>query len=85
MIVNSIPPNKIMDGYPFLFKNPKSTASALVCLAEKVASSTWKSFFIKTLEHKVFESEIRKGADPHLVNFTESQKYTQSTINKGHL
>mmetsp|Transcript_10502 Transcript_10502/g.15785 ORF Transcript_10502/g.15785 Transcript_10502/m.15785 type:complete len:294 (-) Transcript_10502:569-1450(-) len=73
MIVNSIPPNKIMDGYPFLFKNPKSTASALVCLAEKVASSTWKSFFIKTLEHKVFESEIRKGADPHFVKFKESQ------------
>ena len=47
MIVNTIPLMKIMDGYPFLFKNPKSNVSSLVCLAEKVASSTWKSFFIK--------------------------------------
>jgi len=73
MIVKSIPSMKILDGYPFLFKNPKSNASALVCLAEKVASSTWKSFFIKALEYKLFISEIRKGADPHFVKFKESQ------------
>ena len=47
MIVNTIPWMRIIDGYPFLFKNPKSKASALICLPEKVASSTWKSFFIK--------------------------------------
>lgn len=47
MIVKTIPWNRIIDGFPFLFKNPRSNVAALICLPEKVASSTWKSLFIK--------------------------------------
>ena len=46
-ILKIIPWTKIIDGFPFLFKHPKTNMTAIVCLPEKIASTTWKSLFIK--------------------------------------
>jgi len=72
-ILKIIPWTKIRDGFPFLFVHPKTNMSAILCLPEKVASTTWKSLFIKTLEYNLFETQIRKGVDPHFVRFNETK------------
>ena len=48
-ILKVIPWTKIRDGFPFVFKHPKTDMTAIVCLPEKIASTTWKSLFIKVL------------------------------------
>lgn len=57
--------NNILDGYPFLYRNPRTGRRAIICFCEKVGSTMWKAVILRALDPNYFRLMKQNDFGPH--------------------